>query len=54
MLQETGLPLFNQGIRRFIAFQRAALQGLPVYEVKDGKAATAWDDYIAVGKEVFA
>lgn len=54
MLQGTGLPLFNQGIRRFIAFQRAALQGLPVYEVKDGKAATAWDDYIAVGKEVFA
>ena len=35
MLIEAGLPLFTTSIRRMIAFQRAALQGVPVYQVKD-------------------
>lgn len=51
-LTEVGLPLFNSGIRRFVAFQKAALLGRPVYEVPDPKAKTAWEDYFGVGKEI--
>jgi chromosome partitioning protein len=52
LLTEAGLPLLSNGIRRLIVFQRAALQGLPVYDVKDSKAKEAWDDYKLVGKEL--
>lgn len=52
MLSETGLPLFKGGVRRLIAFQRAALQGVPVYEINDARAKEAWDDYRTVGKEI--
>jgi chromosome partitioning protein len=34
------------GIRRFVAFQKAALAGVPVYEVNDPKAAISWADYL--------
>lgn len=51
-LSEGGIPLFKQGIRRLIVFQRAALQGVPVYEVNDPKARIAWSDYLAIGKEL--
>ena len=46
-----GLPVF-QGIRRLAAFQKAALMGIPVHEVKDPRAADGWADYQAVGKEI--
>ena len=52
MLTEAGLPLFQTGIRRLVAFQKAALAGVPVYEVNDPRAANAWADYQAVGREV--
>lgn len=52
MLTEAGLPLLKTGIRRFVAFQKAALAGVPVYEVNDPRAALAWADYQAVGREV--
>lgn len=51
MLNEAGLPLLSTSIRRLIAFQRAALQGVPVYEIKD-RGQDAWTDYVAVGKEL--
>ena len=47
-----GLPVFQTGIRRLAAFQKAALMGTPVYEVKDPRAADGWADYQAVGKEI--
>jgi len=47
-----GLPVFQTGIRRLAAFQKAALMGIPVYEVKDPRAADGWADYQAVGKEI--
>ena len=53
MLTEAGMPLLKNGIRRFIAFQRSALQGVPVHEVKDSNAGIAWSDYVAVCKELF-
>lgn len=51
MLTEAGLPLLKSSVRRLIAFQRAALQGLPVYEIKE-RGFEAWADYVAVGQEV--
>lgn len=52
MLTEAGLPLLKTGIRRFVAFQKAALAGVPVYEVNDPRAIGAWADYQAMGREV--
>lgn len=54
MLLTTGLPLFEGGIRRYAAFQKAALAGTAVYDVKDPKAEVGWQDYGAVGKEILA
>ena len=46
------LPLFKQGIRRFAAYEKAALDGLPVYEVADANARIAWKEYERVGQEI--
>jgi len=54
LLEAAHLPVFQQGIRRYAVFQKAALQGVPVYAVKDAKAEAAWDDYEAVGRELLA
>lgn len=51
MLTEAGVPLLDASIRRLIAFQRAALQGVPVFEIKD-RGKEAWGDYEAAGKEL--
>jgi chromosome partitioning protein len=52
MLVEAGLPLFKSSIRRLVAFQKAALAGVPVYEANDPRAEQGWKDYQAVGKEL--
>ena len=54
LLEEAHLPIFEQGIRRLSAFQKAALQGLPVYAVKDPRAEAGWQDYEKVGQEILA
>ena len=54
LFKESNLPVFEQGIRRFAAFQKAALQGLPVYSVKDPRAELGWQDYEQVGEEILA
>jgi len=51
-LEEAKLPVFKTIIRRFVAFQKAALQGVPVYEVLDPRAQEAWEDYRQVGEEL--
>lgn len=51
-LQDAGLPLFSTMIRRLVAFQKAALAGLPVNAVADPRAAIGWDDYCRVGQEI--
>lgn len=52
-LQNAGLPLFKAGIRRLAVFQRAALEGVPVNQVKgDAYARIAWNCYASVGKEI--
>ncbi|ASC70324.1 ParA family chromosome partitioning protein [Halomicronema hongdechloris C2206] len=52
LLQEAHLSLFQGGIRRYAAFQKAALRGVPVYAVADPKAEEAWQDYQAIGQEL--
>ncbi len=46
------VPLFKAEIRRLIAYEKAALMGVPVYQVKDRMAKIAWNDYEQVGKEI--
>jgi chromosome partitioning protein len=46
------LPLFKGEIRRLIAFQRAALEGVTVDRVKDERARFGWEDYRGIGKEI--
>ena len=48
------VPLFDTEIRRLIAYEKAALMGVPVYEVKDRMAKIAWGDYEQVGKEIMS
>ena len=51
-LTEAGLPLLTRGVRRLVAFQKAALAGVPVYAVDDPRANLGWEDYQQVGKEI--
>lgn len=50
-IAEAGLPLFAGSVRRAVAFQKAALAGCIVRDVKDPRAAEAWSDYEAIGRE---
>ena len=52
-LEEAELPLFAGSVRRLSAFQKAALLGVPVSQVKhDPRAASGWDDYRIIGSEL--
>jgi chromosome partitioning protein len=51
-LTEAGLPVFENCVRRYAAYQKAALAGVPVYESGDSKARIAWRDYVAIGEEI--
>lgn len=51
-LESRSIPLFKTGIRRFVAYQKAALAGVPVYQAHDPRAAEAWGDYVSLGKEI--
>lgn len=52
MLAEQKLAVCDGHISRLAAFRKAALYGVPVYEVKDKLAHRAWEEYEKVGKEV--
>lgn len=52
MLQASGIPLFKNHISRRVAFQKAALAGVPVSAAHDPRAAAAWDEYVKIGKEI--
>ncbi len=54
MLTELNLPHFQQWIRARQVFRKATSEGIPVFAVKDPKAAEAWAEYEAVGKEILA
>jgi chromosome partitioning protein len=46
------LPHFTSSIRRYAAFEKAVFQGMIVRDVRDPRAAFAWADYMALGKEL--
>jgi chromosome partitioning protein len=52
MLKKRGLPVFKGEVRRLVAFQKASLAGVPVYNVRDPRAGQAWEDYERIGKEI--
>lgn len=52
MLVEEKFPLFLVEIPRLAAFEKAAANGVPVYAVKDERAARAWSAYESIGKEI--
>lgn len=52
MLTESNLPLFQTDIQRLAAFQKAAMAGILVRDVKDPKAKTAWQSYQRVAEEL--
>jgi len=45
-------PLFKQSIRQYAAYEKAALEGVIVHQVKDRNAPIAWSDFKALGKEL--
>jgi len=51
-IADASLPLFEGQIRRLAVFQKAALEGVPVRDLKDSYSAAAWRCYGDVGKEM--
>jgi chromosome partitioning protein len=51
-LEKEGIPLFVAEIPRLKSFEKAAADGVPVYDVQDQRAARAWAAYEAVGREI--
>jgi chromosome partitioning protein len=51
-LEENSIPHYKTQIRRFTAYQRAALKGCPVYETCDRMGKIAWGDYQKLGREI--
>lgn len=51
-LREAELPVFETMVRRLVAFQKAALQGVPVSQVSDPRAEAAASDYRQVAHEI--
>ena len=51
-LEELNIPTFKGSIHRLIAFQKAALKGVPVNQVEDARAWSAWNDYEQIGEQI--
>jgi chromosome partitioning protein len=51
-LERLNLPVFKQDIRRLTCYEKAALEGVPVYQTRDRFAKIAWGEYQALGREV--
>lgn len=52
MLKKGNIPVFKSQISRLVAFQKAALEGVPVNLAKDARAEKGWREYLAVAKEM--
>jgi len=51
-LTGSGMPVFQTGIRRLVAFQRAALEGVTVAEID--RKNLGWADYLQAGEEILS
>lgn len=52
LLTEAETPVFVAEIPRLKAFEKAAAQGVAIYDVHDPRAARGWEAYEAAGKEI--
>jgi chromosome partitioning protein len=52
MLINDEIPVFEGWIREYVAYQKAALQGIVVNSVRDPNARIGWRDYLSLGKEI--
>lgn len=51
-LDQLKIPTFAGYIHRLIAFQKAALKGVPVNQVADPRAWSAWNEYEQIGEQI--
>ena len=51
-LKEGDIPVFETIVRRTIGFAKAALNGVPIRDLKEKRFQDAWKDYEHVGNEV--
>lgn len=51
-LREGNIPVFDSLIRRTVGYAKAALAGLPIRDVENVRARTAWNDYEKLGEEI--
>ena len=51
-LQKNNLPVFNTLIRRTTGYQKAAMKGVPIRDLKSSDMRKAWQDYKGLGKEI--
>ena len=51
-LEKQGIPVYSQTIRRYTAYEKAALEGVPVYAVKDRFSKIAWGEYKNLSLEI--
>lgn len=51
-LKRLSIPVFKQMIRRLTAYEKAALEGVPVYATGDRFGRIAWGEYELLGKEI--
>lgn len=53
LLNQAKTPVFKAEIPRLKSFEKAAAQGVPVYNVSDARAERGWEAYERAGKEIF-
>jgi len=51
-LSSSNVPIFETLIRRTAGYQKAALAGVPIRDLKNADMRKAWRDYKEVGKEI--
>lgn len=51
-LEQLGVPVSAQSIRRLTAYEKAALKGVPVYDAGDRFSRIAWGEYQSLGAEL--
>lgn len=51
-LNRLSIPVFKQMIRRLTAYEKAALDGVPVYQTGDRFGRIAWREYESLAQEI--
>ena len=51
-LKQSSVPIFETLIRRTAGYQKAALAGVPIRDLKNSDMRVCWRDYKELGKEI--